>query len=387
MSSSSSDSERTELVFLLRSLGRGGAERQVVTLANGLRSAGYRVKVMTFYAGGALLPDLLAAGVEVVCLDKTSRWDVLAFAIRLIRRLRRERPVVLHAYLTVPNAIAVMIKPFLPDTRIVWGVRASDMNLEQYDGFARATDLLERLLARYADLIIFNSQTGLEYARRRGMRSAAAVVIQNGIDTQRFHPDRAAGKRVREEWGLGVDEPLIGLVARIDPIKGHHSFLEAARIVATDASRVRFVCVGDGDVEQRRRLVELSARLGLGDRLRWVAGRGDINAVYNALDISCSASLGEGFSNSIAEAMACATPCVVTDVGDSARVVADTGVVVPAGDSPRLAQGLLALLQMSQERRSQLGAAARARIEAEFSTARLVARSAEALRLRAGIAT
>jgi glycosyltransferase involved in cell wall biosynthesis len=126
---------------------------------------------------------------------------------------------------------------------------------------------------------------------------------------------------VRAEWGIGDDETVIGVVARVDPASRRHAiFLDA---VARLDGNLRSVFVGAG------------SPLGF---------RGDMPAVYSALDALCSPSLWEGFPNAVAEAMACGVPCVVTDTGDSAEVVADCGVVVPPGDPARLAEGIRELL-------------------------------------------
>jgi glycosyltransferase involved in cell wall biosynthesis len=112
--------------------------------------------------------------------------------------------------------------------------------------------------------------------------------------------------------------------------------------------------------------------LGLSNRMLWIDEQKNMLAVYNALDICCSTSIGEGFSNAIAEAMACGVPCVVTDVGDSARIVGDTGEVIPAGESGALANALMQLIVLTQAERRQLSEKARQRIMTEFSVERMV---------------
>jgi glycosyltransferase involved in cell wall biosynthesis len=122
--------------------------------------------------------------------------------------------------------------------------------------------------------------------------------------------------------------------------------------------------------------------LGLTNRLIWVGSREDMPAVYSALDIaSSSSSFGEGFSNSIAEAMACGVPCVVTDVGDSAFIVGDTGSIVSPGDHRALATAMLSLIDLPPEKRRVMGEACRARIVSEFGMDKLVQHSEQVLGL------
>jgi glycosyltransferase involved in cell wall biosynthesis len=154
-------------------------------------------------------------------------------------------------------------------------------------------------------------------------------------------------------------------------MKDHPTFLQAAALVGARDPSARFVCVGDGPAAYLAELQALAGRLGLTGRVRWVARAEDTPAAYNALDILVSTSAsGEGFSNVIAEAMACDVPCVVTDIGDSATIVGPTGLVVPVGDPAAVAAACGAILNGE----SRQGAASpRARVEAAWSLDRLVA--------------
>jgi len=338
-----------KIIFLIRSLDYGGAERQLVTLAKGLHGLGHSVVVAVFYPGGQMETDLNKAGVSVKSLEKKGRWDVMGFLWRLILLVRRENPDILHSYLTVPNIISVLLKPVFPSLKVVWGVRASDMDLSKYDTLSRLSYRLECLLSRFTDFILANSQAGFHYAVKHGFPKSKMDVIYNGIDTERFYPDAQARHRIRMEWGVHEGEKLIGIVGRLDPMKDHQTFLEAAAHLAKQRDDVRFVCIGDGPKEYCNKLQTLGNDLRLRKRLIWAGARKDMHDVYNALDIATSSSISEGFSNVIGEAMSCGIPCVVTDVGDSALLVGNAGVVVPPKNSYELASGWLYLLNHPKE--------------------------------------
>jgi glycosyltransferase involved in cell wall biosynthesis len=138
---------------------------------------------------------------------------------------------------------------------------------------------------------------------------------------------------------------LIGLIARLDPMKDHPTFLRAAALLTRQLPGARFICVGDGPANYRERLRNLSRELGLSQCLTWAGARSDMSAIYNALDIIVSASSYEGFSNVIAEAMTCGVPAVVTDVGDSALIVTDCGEVVPKEDAEQLKEAMARMLE------------------------------------------
>ncbi|MFN3388350.1 MAG: glycosyltransferase [Allosphingosinicella sp.] len=366
-------------IFLLaRSLNIGGAERQLVHLAAGLHARGEEVVVGLFYTGGVLDAELEARGIRIVDLRKSGRWDVPAFLKRVRGAIAEVRPSVVYSFLGTANIVAAAVRPFAPRFRMVWSIRASDMDPASYDWVFRLNYGLECALSRSADLIISNSHAGRDYAAGHGFPRERIAVVPNGIDTDRFRPDPALRAAKRAEWGLGEGETAIGVLARIDPMKDHPVFLRAAALAARARPELRFLCIGEGDPGYLAELKRLAGELGLEDRLLWTGRSTDPVAALNGLDISCSSSaFGEGFSNAVGEAMACALPCVVTDVGDSARLVGDTGRVVPPRDPEALAAALLAEADAPG---GGNGARARQRIVQCFSLDAMVERTLALLR-------
>jgi glycosyltransferase involved in cell wall biosynthesis len=362
-----------KIVFLMRSLNYGGAERQLVNLSKGLHDRGYSILVAVFYPDGPLEMHLHNAGVPVYSLKKRGRWDMFGFLLRLIRFLRKEKPDILHSYLGVPNILTALLKPALSHTRVVWGVRGSNNDLSRYDWLSRVVFRLQCILSRFADLVIANSYAGKDYVIAHGFPGKKTVVIPNGINTELFYPDISARRQVRREWDITEDKKLIGLVGRLDPKKDHPTFLRAAALLMEERKDVRLACIGGGPAKYREELQAMGRKLGLAGILSWMDSIEYMPSVYNALDIiSSSSSFGEGFPNVIGEAMACGVPCVVTDVGDSARIVGDTGIVVPQRDPHSLANGWKSLLDVPLEKRKHQGSKARKRILHHFGTTALV---------------
>ncbi|MBK9711900.1 MAG: glycosyltransferase [Kouleothrix sp.] len=361
------------IFFLIRALDHGGAERQLIELAKGLDKSRFAVTLATFYDGGALRPDIEGAeGVRVISLGKRGRWDLIPLAWRLLRTTRAARPDVIHGYMGVANELG-LIAAKLGRARAVWGLRVSALDFSRYDWAAAWSFRVGAWLSRFADLIIANSYAGQQHHLDYGYARDQMVVIPNGIDTERFRPDAEAGQQLRRDWDVGDGEILIGLVGRLDPMKDHPTFLRAAALLAQDAPNVRFVCVGSGPAAYQRELQALAAELDLADRVIWAGPSSDMRAVYGALQIATSASAyGEGFANVVGEAMACGVPCAVTDVGDSVRIVADTGQVVPPGTPQALADAWRELIALGATGRAVLGQRARARVVAAFSIAALV---------------
>lgn len=372
-----------KIMFLARSLGLGGAERQLIELASALHRRGHDVSVAVFYTGHPLDVDLERVGVPLHDLGKRGRWDLSGFAARMLRLIRTERPDVLHSYLTVPNILAAISAPLLQPTAIVWGVRASNLNIEHYDWLTSLTERAGVLLARRTDRIIVNSQAGFRHHVRLGHPESKMRVIENGIDTQRFRRDPRQGGALRRHWGVNSDEVLLGLVGRLDPMKGHLTFFEAASRIAAMDKKTRFVCAGGGGgggkPEFAAELRRSADEFGLTDRLIWQEALPDPVPLYSALDCLCSASIfGEGFPNVVAEAMACEVPCVVTDVGDSARIVQCPRYVARPGDASSLFQAMVALLGDLASGHVDR-AALRRRIVDDFSLEQLLVRTESTL--------
>jgi glycosyltransferase involved in cell wall biosynthesis len=361
------------VLLMIHSLSHGGAQRQIVALARGLLDRGHRTTLVAFYPGGALEAEVRAAGIPFRSLDKRERWDLVRFGLGAARTVCRLAPDVLYSFLIAPNLLAAALRAVRPDMRVFWGVRASEMDLSRYDRLARVTFRAGCVLSRLPRRVIVNSHAGRDYHLAQGYPAEKLVVIPNGIDTAAFRPDRAGGERLRDEWGLPRSAPVIGVVGRLDPMKDHETFLEAARRFSRDVPEARFVCVGTGPDAYAQALVDRSAALDLTDRVTWAGDRDDMPAVYGALDLATSTSaFGEGFPNVVGEALACGVPCVVTDVGDSARVVGDPARVVPPRDPERLAAAWRSALD---PRDGGDAGRLRARVEREFSIAAMVERT------------
>lgn len=312
-----------------------------MNMANGLAERGHNVAVALHYPGGELEQRL--ENVSIIQLHKASRWDLLGFSFRLVCAVRSFGPDVVCSFLGTPNILISILKPLIRPARIVWSVRSSDMDLSQYDWAARVSYWLERKLSPLADSIMINSNAGKQYALSNGIAPDKIDVVYNGFDVNRFVPNRDLGDLVRREWGVSEDTVLVGLVARIDPMKDHMSFLEAVKILKLKGLPLRFVCVGDGGAKEE--LIAYAKESGVDDLVMWPGIRSDMPAVFNALDICCLSSVSEGFPNVLAEAMACNVPCVTTDVGDAAHVVGKTGIVVPVADPEALAAGLFKMVK------------------------------------------
>ena len=229
----------TPVLILNRRFGIGGAERQLVTLLRYIDTERFKVTACSFYDGGELASEVRAIpGIEWRPLGKSGRWDVLPLLVRYWRLLGSTRPQVVYGFLAVSNVLALLGR--LRGANVVWGIRASDMDATQYDWLERVVLAVERVLSRGADLVIANSEAGARHIASRGFPRERIAVVPNGIDASRFRPDSSLRQAVRAEWSVGERDQLVGMVARLDPMKDHETFFAAAMRLGAAAQRYPF---------------------------------------------------------------------------------------------------------------------------------------------------
>jgi glycosyltransferase involved in cell wall biosynthesis len=369
-----------KVLFVLPELGVGGQERQLSELAVGLMQRGHTVDVAINHPGGVYDDYLEARGARVIVL-RTPYRDTSALPrpqrlLEAARRLMSLRRLVsrgnydiVHGYGDSANAYVSLADGLRHRKGLVWGVRASESTGN------RISARLLPILSRRVDLVIANSRAGAAYVRDMGCRPARIDVIPNGIDVERCTIDPAARAQVRASLGIADDERLIGIIGNFHPRKGIPVFLEAASKL-DPALRCRFLILGGDYWGNRPELDENVARLGIGDRVIFHPVVDDVERYMNALDVLVSASYTEGFSNVLAEGMACGVPCVATDAGDSRSILGDHGIVVPTGDPDAMAGAIAKTLAAGTPDREAI----RHAITGAFTIGHLVDRSEAAFR-------
>ena len=260
---------------------------------------------------------------------------------------------------------------------VVWGIRNTTLEPGKSTRSARwAARACARLSRRVPRRIVACAQAAVQVHAALGYDAARMVVIPNGYDLACFAPDAGARERLRREWGVPDEVPLLGMVARFDPQKDHTNLIDALARLHRGGHRFAAVLVGTGMAPENRAMADRLDAAGLRDTVRLLGPRPDIPAVMCALDVHVLSSASEAFPNVLAEAMACGTPCVTTDVGDAALIVGETGWVTPPKDSAALAEALQQALQAWSDRPAwaQRQAVCRARIAEHFSVEAMVER-------------
>ena len=362
-----------KVVHIITTLNIGGAEMMLFKLVKGVDRKLYPPVVISLMSGGELRQRFIDAGIEVYSLGMKRGLPAFSALKKMREIMQHVQPDVIQGWMYHGNFFSLLAKFFVKkDVNIFWNIRQCVYDLRNEK---RLTSLVIRACAYFSwapDKIIYNSKLSMFQHEGLGYRGNKSMLLPNGFDLKMFCPNESLRSDVRKELLLSEGSLLFGVIGRFHPMKDHYNFLCAAKQVLESCPHARFVMVGRNVCWDNEQLVEWIDALGLRDVVLLLGERKDIAAIDVALDVAVLSSNSEAFPNVVGEAMACATPCVVTDVGDAAYVVGGTGVVVPPNDANALASAMLKLADMSDFERSLLGERARERVEEMFSMEKVV---------------
>ncbi len=358
-----------KVAHVITGLGVGGAETMLSRLVSTLDPRSVESTVISLTGRGPVADQIEDAGVPVDSLGM-ARGGVSPRALVRLRSLLSEfDPDVVQTWMYHADLLGGLVARSA-GYKVVWSLRQSNLS----GSVNRATTLLTMwTAARLSEQIPARIICGSEAARRShvaiGYAGSRMTVIANGFDTSMFRPDETKRDEVRLELDVPPSSRVVGLIARFDPQKDHETFVMAAGLIARAGRDVVFVLCGEGVDTANERLGTWLAESGAMRSTRILGRRGDVARLLCGFDVAVSSSIGEGMSNVVGEAMSAGVPCVVTDVGDSARLVGDTGLVVPPARPDLLAAAVEKVLDETEEQHLERSRAARLRIETKYRLA------------------
>lgn len=351
------------IMHIITTLEQGGAENMLFKLIS--KSAcdpHYQHMVVSLTGKGVFGPLLEQCGVHVYNASIKARFSDLAQICRLIAKVRHFQPHVIQTWLYHADILGTLIYPFSKRSKLVWNLRCANMDFDEYAWTTGMIFKILKILSGIPSVICANSKAGIMVHRQKGYHPKQWVWIPNGFDTYKFKPC-PKNSSFRESLNMPLSSPVVGMVARFDPMKDFETFFQAAGIIKKIQNNVHFVLIGNEVDSGNKILRDLTEKHQLAGNVHLLGRRNDVDQIYPEMDIfTLASSFGEGFPNVIGEAMACGIPCVATDVGDSRRIIGETGIIVPARDPDRLAGAWLDLLNAPENMRKQLGKDARRRI-------------------------
>ena len=356
----------------------GGAEVQLMRLIAAMDHDEFEMMVISMDRDTYLADRIRELGIPVhsLCLRKQPLALWKGFQL-----LRQFNPDVIHGTMYQGGVFGTLCRRFLPKKpHVIWTVHEP---LEHYDEEPLRKRLQLRLWGKMSgspECLMYVSHLNMQQHLAYGFNNQKALVIPNGVDTTRFGPAKEKGLAIRASLGIPENCIVIGKTARYHRQKNHVGFLRSAAILAKKYDHVRFMLVGTNVDESNATLTDLIGELGLDGKVYMLGNREDIPEIVNAYDIATLTSLGEAFPLTLGEAMVSAVPCVATDVGDNAYIIADTGYVVPVDDDKAMAEGWEKIVVLSQEERNELGQKARQRCLDNFTLEQQVSQHEELYR-------
>lgn len=333
---------RKKIVHIITGLNDGGAEGVLFRLC--LNATNNRHVVISLMGKGKYGPLLEDAGVSVHCLGMNPGRPSIKRFLKLVSLIRSEEPDAVQTWMYHADLLGGLAAKFAGVRKIVWGIRHSTLEKGKAKKSTIAIARLCAVLSRFVpEKIVCCAHKALSVHRDVGYAGRKLLVIPNGYDLSKFMVAEQSGSQFRASLGISPETFLLGKVGRYDPFKDHDNLLSA--LFQLQLSGVDFKCllVGRGLTSENLELIARITELGLGYKIILAGQRTDIPTVMNALDLHVLSSSSEGFPNVLAEAMACGTPAVSTDVGDAGEIVGDPVLLCPPRNPKALSELMRAM--------------------------------------------
>jgi glycosyltransferase involved in cell wall biosynthesis len=357
-----------KVMHIITTLGPAGAENMLCRIAAGMDGTRFENEVVSLTEVLDLAERMQSIGVRVRTLGMKKSIPNPLLVMRLAQWIRESKPDVIHTWMYHANLIGTLAASLAGNVPVVWAIHHNthDPRVDK-----RRTMLVNRACAllsrKSAARIVFCSEASLRTHKKLSYAAEKLQVIPNGFDLEQVKPEPTACESLRRELGIPADSIVIGFAARFHPHKDHHNFIQAAERLHKRMPEVHFLLFGMGIIWENAQLAAWIDSARIRERCHLLGLRHDISRLFSGVDIATTASRSEAFPIVIGEAMACGTPCVVTDVGDSALIVENTGSVVAPEDPHALAEAWRALIDAGPAVRRRLGIAARERVQRHFA--------------------
>ncbi|HEX3029180.1 MAG TPA: glycosyltransferase [Clostridia bacterium] len=362
-----------KILHVITGLSVGGAEMMLYRLLLNTDRNKIEPYVISLTEGGDIKPRIEALGIKVFSLNMSMGPSAVKYLFQVRKLCKEIKPDIIQGWMYHGNFFAQVacmgLKKKMP---VVWNITHSLNDLKNEKRALRILIGISSKLSKFPAKIIYCSQVSAIQHESIGYNKTKTVLIPNGFDTALFKPDKKACDEKRKDLELKKTDFLIGIIARYHPAKDHNTFLEAAAMLIKYSPSVKFLLAGRDVDMLNESLVCKVKELGIGENVILLGERIDIPEIMAALDLYSSSSVTEAFPITIGEAMSCGLPCVVTDVGDCAYIVGQTGIVVPPRNPEEMAKAWQKIINLDHSTREKLGEEARKIIEEKFSLPNVV---------------
>ena len=360
--------EKLKVIHMVEDLKIGGAERIIASIAEGLERRRFEISVWCIAKGGEIADELKQKGIDIKILDIFSYHNPINI-LRLAYLFRKARPDIVHAHGYFGSTFGRLAAILAGVPIIITHVHST------YYEYKKRNMLIERFLSYFTDKIVCVSEAVKDFVvKDEGIANNKTCVIYNGVDVSDTLELFKSVDQERKSFGIEEEDFVVITVASLMPHKGHQVLLDAARIVSKEHSNLRLLIVGDGPL--RNELQEYANKLGISSKVVFTGQRQrkDVSRLLNLSDIYVLSSiLREGFSISIAEAMAMSKPVIASNLGGIPELIEDkvNGLLVAPGNSYELAAAVEKLVS-DRSMREKMGRRGREIYEEKFTVAKMI---------------
>lgn len=362
------------IIHIITGLSTGGAEMMLCKLLSNYDKNLFNPVVISLMNRGILGNYIKELGIPLYTIGLNNYRLRPVIFYNFIKYIHELKPDIIQGWMYHGNIAASLSGLYLLNkVPVIWNIRHTPYNLRNEKRFTSLLIRLGALFSYQPKYIIYNSQASAYRHKLLRYNNKSSKVIPNGFDCLQFRPSLTARLAIRNELKLKKDDFLIGFIARYHPMKNHVGFIRAAGKLISKYPNIHFVLAGRDVDKSNSVLVDLIKEEGIISQVHLVGERNDISEITAAFDIATNfSSWGESFPNTLGEAMACGILCVVTNIGDSALIVGDSGIVIPPKNIDELVKAWIKLVKMGPIGRKQLGRKARERIVNNFSLLKIV---------------
>jgi glycosyltransferase involved in cell wall biosynthesis len=360
-------------VYLIDSLGSGGAQRQLVELVKNIDRHIIKPIVVTYHDFPFFLDELNSYGVETLLLTKYDKVGI-TFMAQFISFLRRIKPRFIHSFLNTPNFYARLAKLAGTVKIVITSERSISLG---YSGYLK---WLEKLTWPLSDGIVANAEAvKRKLTEQLGIPAAKVYIVNNGLQVEHFkefNPIKV--KSIRDKMEVGSNgESVIGLIGRMTVEKNHGGLLEAISLIKNNHPEL-FIKLGfwgaEPEIEYAKSIRAQCLKYELEDTVFFWGQEKDMASVYAACDLVVLPSLFEGFPNVVIEAMAASKIVIASNVADNARIIKDgeNGFIVPPNSPERLSQKIIEVILLPSSDKARITEQAQQMVSQRYSIERMV---------------